>query len=168
VLDICFYPDHNNLKLSKATEEYGLIWKEERGKIGKAISDITGLNFKTKKINAIVYEGSSYSYPLKLRASHSKTLKKTTLVHELFHRIFLDNKIKFEGRFYSKEWDYKVHKIISLFLYFTLKQLYGDEVLNANVKKESKGERKKIWVAVLKLSDSEKREYIRSFMASQQ
>lgn len=166
MVKINFFPESNRDNLTKAAKEYDFIWKNEGDQIVRAICRNSGLSFKTHKINAIVYEGPSFSFPLRLRASHSTTLKKTTLIHELFHRLFLDNKIKFRHKVYSKEWDKEVHTAIAILLYFTLKDLYDDEVLFSNVKKESVEEREKIWKDVLKLDDEEKRSILSSIIAS--
>lgn len=50
-------------------QEYQAIWDNESNNIVKAINDITGLHFIENEINAVVFEGQSYSRPLQLRAS---------------------------------------------------------------------------------------------------
>ncbi len=168
MLTINFYPDSDREVFEKAAREYEEIWQREGERIISSIYKNTGLNFFTKEINAIVYEGYSHSYPLRLRASHSKVLKTTTLIHELFHRIFLDNKIQFEGKIYTKEWDRNVHMTLSMLLYFTLKELYNGDVLKENIKKESIGDRARIWEEVLAIDDREKIKHIKSILASRQ
>jgi len=111
---INFYPESDKTEYIEAANEYTEIWNKEGHKIFDEIERISGLKFKTKIINAVTFKGHSHSLPLRLDCSYSYTHKKASLIHELCHRLTLDN------GFYI--FDYKnlnedIHKITDLILY---------------------------------------------------
>lgn len=135
---INFYPDYNNPEFEKAAEEYTSIWDQEGEKIAKAIEEISGLKFKEKTINAIVYGGLSYSRPLMLRDNHKFEDKKGTLIHELCHRIISGQgyDLKFKNKITNKNSNLEFHKVIDLILYDTWTILYGEKFAKKQVEYE--------------------------------
>src|SRR5688500_12503639 len=87
--EINFVPEGS--EFAAATEEYQAIWKAEGDLIVNALQKATGLVLEPGPIQAIVYEGVSYSgyreRPMRMRASYSSDTKRATLVHELSHRL---------------------------------------------------------------------------------
>ena len=131
VITINFYPESDNDLFKKAAKEYSDIWKKDGNNIFDEIQKISRLKFRTKEINAVTFEGHSYSIPLRLRSSYPQTQKKAVLIHELCHRLLVDN------NFYI--FDYKnlsedIHKILNLILYDIWVNLLGEK--KANVSKD--------------------------------
>lgn len=125
-MQINFYPESDNPKFEKAAKEYAKIWAEEGERIVKTIEKISGLKFKEKIINAIIYTEISYSVPLKLQSDISIGHKKGTLVHELCHRLVVGNNILVKtGKTYNS-WTMAIHKHIDLILYDIFVELYGE------------------------------------------
>jgi hypothetical protein len=114
-----------------AAEDYRAIWEEEGERIADALHKATGLHLETGRIQAIVYEGVSYSgdreTPMRLRASYSSDTKRATLVHELSHRLIADLVSK----------DFEEHPVIFLFVYDVWVELWGKEFADAQVAVES-------------------------------
>jgi len=159
MLNIKFYIDHDDKDLKEAANEYQRIWDEEGRRIVRAIEKISGLKIKEKVINAIVFEGISYSRPLSLRASYPTDIKKGTLVHELCHRLMSGNFPQRKVIIKDYEaWSLKNHKNINLVLYDIWVDLYGKEVADRNVEVESgrKPLYKKAWDWALVLSKEER------------
>jgi hypothetical protein len=123
---INFYPEQDDPKFEKATEEYQKIWNEERERITKVIEKTSGLQFKEKVINAIIYDEISYSIPLKLQVNLSTQHKKGTLTHELCHRLVVGNNIKIKSGKTYNSWTMAIHKHIDLILYDIWVKLYGE------------------------------------------
>lgn len=94
MLQINFYPESDKKEFIKAAKEYQKIWDKEGKKIIKTIEKISGFKFKTKFINAVTFEGVSYSLPLRLTSSYPLKFKRATLIHELCHRLLVDNGVK--------------------------------------------------------------------------
>lgn len=125
-MQINFHPEQNNPKLEKAAKEYNKIWKVEGNKITETIEKVSGLKFKEKIINAIIYNGVSYSVPLKFQSDLTAEHKKGTLVHELCHRLVVGNNITVKtGKGYYN-WNLAIHKHIYLILYDIWVKLYGE------------------------------------------
>jgi hypothetical protein len=135
-MQINFYPERDNPEFEKAAEEYEKIWEKEGNKIIKTIEKISGLKFKEKIINAIIYNKISYSVPLKLQADISIEHKKGTLAHELCHRIVVGNHIHVKTRKTYTGWNADIHKHIFLILHDILVELYGDNFAKEEVKFE--------------------------------
>jgi len=114
-----------------AADEYRSIWAEEGGRIVEALRGATGLTLEAGTIQAVVFEGVSYSgyhdAPMRLRASYPSATKRATLVHELSHRLISD----------LVPYDSEDHPIIFLFVYDVWVQLWGKEFADEQVKVES-------------------------------
>lgn len=131
-MKINFYPDHNNLELEKAAKDYFRIWKKEGNKIVKVLEDLSGLKFKEKIINAVIYADNSFSIPLSLESGVTDEKKKSILVHELCHRLFVGNNIKIKN-LTNNNYHLETHKPVDLILYDALCELYGKEFAKENV-----------------------------------
>ncbi len=123
MLQINFYPESDKKEFVKAAAEYQKIWEKEGQKIVKAIEKYSGLTFKTKVINALTFEGISYSSPLQLNSSYNPSRKEGTLVHELIHRLLVENNFWLPEENFLEE----VHKIIDLILYDIWVELLGEK-----------------------------------------
>jgi len=155
MLQINFYPESDKKEFIKAAEEYQKIWQEEGQKIVKAIEKYSGLTFKTKVINALTFEGISSSIPMRLRSSFNLNRKKGALVHELIHRLLIDNNFWFKQKNFTEE----LHKVIDLILYDIWIDLLGKEEAKDNKKVEiSYGDPayKKAWAWALSFSKEER------------
>lgn len=159
MLQLNFYPESDNKKLKKGLNEYKNIWKEEGKKITDFIESYSGLVFKTKIINAIVFDGESYSYPLRLRHNHPIDIKRNILIHELCHRLMLDNNLKIKKQITVAKFTLEVHKRIFLIFYDILSGLYGGEyaLRQSMWEKESKDNSyRKAWDWALSFSREER------------
>jgi hypothetical protein len=155
MLQINFYPESNKKEYIKAAEEYQKIWGKEGAKIVKVIEKYSGLTFKTKVINALTFEGISYSMPMQLRSSYNSSRKKAALIHELIHRLLIDNNFWFKQKNFTEE----VHKVIDLILYDIWVDLLGKDGAEDNKKVEiSYGNPayKKAWEWALSFSKEER------------
>jgi len=130
-MQINFYPEQNNPEFEKAAEEYGKIWENEGDKIIEVIEKISGLKFKEKIVNAIVYGKTSWAYPLTLQADLSIQHKGATLIHELCHRLMRGNNL--EPKIYTAK---NTHKQIYLIYFDILCDLYGEKFAEEEVKFE--------------------------------
>lgn len=137
MLKINFCPESDDPKLVDSAKIYQKIWKVEGSKIVPAIERISGLKFKEKFINAIVFEGISYSHPLRIRASYPDVVKKGTLIHELCHRLLVGNKVEFNKGKNEQARSLEIHKQIYLILYDIWLELYGRDFAHYNVEAES-------------------------------
>lgn len=137
MLQINFYPESDKKKFIDATKEYQELWKKEGSKIIETIEKISRLKFKTKFINAIIFDGGqSYSYPLRLRYDYPYEKKKGMLIHELCHRLMLDNNLKTEKQTKLSEFTRKIHQRIFLILYDIWAELYGETFAKDQVAQE--------------------------------
>jgi hypothetical protein len=127
-MQINFYPDNEDF--SDAAKEYQFIWQQDGKNIINALQNASGMTFKKNIINAIIFETKSHSHPLTLRASYSLDVKKGTLIHELAHRLFVDNNHKAENSL-------EAHKLINHTLYSAWVTLYGKEFADTMVSIES-------------------------------
>lgn len=127
MLQINFYPESDKEEFIKAAREYQEIWDKEGKKIIETIEKISGLKFKTKFINAVTFGGISYSLPLRLESSYKPKFKRAVLVHELCHRLLVDNGVKIKS-ISKADFTFKVHRIIYLVLYDIWVQLYGEKL----------------------------------------
>jgi len=133
MIQINFYPEGDKEEHFEATKEYQNIWDKEGIKIIEAIQKKCGLSFKEGIVRAIIFEGASRSNPLKLRSSYNADNKKSVLVHELVHRILVDNNIKIPGGANFKE---DLHKAIYLVLYDIWADLFGENFAMASKDRE--------------------------------
>ncbi len=136
MLKINFYPESDNPEFEKASKEYAKLWEEEGAGIQKTIENISGLRFKEKNINALVFDNVSYSVPLQLTASITLERKRGALVHELCHRIVVGNKIKVKSGKSYNSWILAIHKHIDLILYDIWVDLYGENFAKREIKYE--------------------------------
>ncbi|KPV63354.1 MAG: acetyltransferase [Candidatus Bathyarchaeota archaeon BA1] len=137
MLAIKFYPESDKPEFIQAAQEYQDIWNKEGKRIVDVIEKTSGLKFVEKSINALVFEGRSCSYPLLLRESYPKEVKKAMLIHELCHRLLSGNNVKIEAKDSTKK-SLEVHKAINLILYDIWAELYGRSFADRMVEKESK------------------------------
>lgn len=126
-MQINFYPDYDNFEFKRAAGEYGKIWEEEGTKITDTIEKVSGLKFKEKIINAIIYSDISYSIPLRLQANTSIEHKKGTLTHELCHRLVAGNNISIKVEKNHTSRTMAIHKHIDLILYDIRVEIYGED-----------------------------------------
>ena len=150
---VSFSPESE--KYAQATKEYQDIWKSEGKRIIEAMERISGVRFTEREIQAIVYEGVSWSgflnEPMKLRASYPTDVKKATLVHELGHRLLLPIPK-------TKEMD--EHRVLFLVLYDIWESLYGRDFADrmVEVEKRRKGvyDYESAWKWALSMSKNER------------
>lgn len=132
MLHLLFKPQSDQFEL--ATREYQDIWGKEREAIIDTFEKVTGLEFKQKLIEIVIYEGPSFSgnlnCPMKLRASLPYKEKQGTLVHELGHRLINPLQNRIEG--------IDEHHTLNLFLYDVWNNLYGKEFADQMVTIENK------------------------------
>jgi len=158
MLTITFYPDSDEDALIQASEDYQNIWDNEGEDIVSKIAEISNLKFIEKYINAVVFEGMSFSHPLSLRASYTAETKKATLIHELCHRLTFGNNLKHPTD--NENLQLTIHKKINLILYDIWVELYGEKFADEQVEIESKRQPfyKEAWNWALKYSKSERAE----------
>lgn len=127
MLKIYFHPECDISRFIEGVEEYKKIWAEDGEKITEAIKKISGLNFRADTYNAIILDNKpSGSYPLVLLSSYSPEKKKSTLVHELTHKVIPRNDA-------MKASEVENHKILNLILYDIWVELYGKEFADNSV-----------------------------------
>lgn len=117
-------------QFESATAEYAAIWQAEGQKITDTLERHTGLRLKGT-IPVMVFEGVSHSgkgdQPMRLRASYPHNTKRSTLVHELGHRLLASIRV-------TPEID--EHRKLFLVLYDTWVDLFGTDIANAQVAHE--------------------------------
>lgn len=133
MLQINFYPESDKEKYIKAAKEYQLIWKNDGKTIVELIEKYSGINFKTKIINAVTFDDVSFSIPMKLESSLTYDQKKGTLVHELLHRLLNDNKYLIPM---EKDFTEKIHRMIDLILFDIWTDLFGKDKAKENMDHE--------------------------------
>lgn len=133
---INFYPESNNPKFEKAAAEYKKLWEQDENRIVSAIENISGLKFKEKFINALVFDDVSYSVPLQLSANITLERKRGALVHELCHRLVVGNNIEVKSGKNYNSWIFAIHKHIDLILYDIWVTLYGENFAKREIKYE--------------------------------
>ena len=125
-LEMNFRPESD--QFVEATRAYEAIWKEQGSRVVATMEEVSGLKFSDKRIEVIVFEGVSNSgfreRPMRLRASYVPDRKKSTLVHELGHRLISP----VPGRREIGE-----HQVLFLILYDAWVKLYGKEFADASV-----------------------------------
>lgn len=137
MLDISFHPESDHNQLVQAANDYQAIWEKEREKILTAIKRVSNLSFVENHLNAIVFEGVSFSRPLMLRASYPESEKRTALIHELCHRLLEGNGIKVPRGLPLEAGQLLSHKYINLILFDILSDLYGEPFAREAVRVES-------------------------------
>ena len=150
---VTFSPETD--RYAQATKEYQTIWSDDGKKIIEAMEQVSGLKFKEKEIQVIVYEGVSWSgygdKPMKMRASYPSNIKKATLIHELGHRFITA---------IPKTKKIDEHRVLFLILYDIWEKLYGKDFADkaVEVEKARKGlyDYESAWKWVLSLSKEER------------
>ena len=137
-MKINFYPERDNTKFETAVKEYEVIWKEKGDKITKTIERISGLKFRENLINALIFDGTAYSVPLRLSSNPLPEIKEGILIHELCHRLLIGNKIKFPMKMTEENYNLEVHKLVNLILFDTWVDLYNEVFANKQIKAEIK------------------------------
>jgi hypothetical protein len=132
-MQINFYPEHDNPEFEKDAKEYAKIWEKEGNKITETIEKISGLKFKEKIINAIIYDRGSESSPLSFGANVPIVRRKGTFVHELCHRLIFGNNVLIKSANMLQSWDSNMHKQLDLILYDILIELYGEDFAKDNI-----------------------------------
>jgi len=122
MLKINFYPESNLKDFTEAVKVFQQIWVEDGEKITQKWEEVTGLKFIETEINAVVADLKSCSHPLTLRYSNELDIKKSTLVHELGHRILYKR-----GSSAGDKTSFERHKFLFLALYDVFLELYGQE-----------------------------------------
>lgn len=106
--------------LSAPTDEYRAIWEAEGERIVAAMEKLTGIPFPDEPIEVIVSEGSPMTAfdgrSMRLRAAYTPTYKKSTLVHEMGHRLSF---------MLPRTPELDDHRLLYLFLYDAWTDLYG-------------------------------------------
>ncbi len=151
-MQINFYPDCDRKEVETVTEEYKNLWEEKGELIEKSVEEVSGLKFKEKYINAVVYRSSLVprSFPLSLQAIISEEDKLGLLVHELIHRLLSGNDVKIE---------YEIHKVVDLILFDVWEKVGGEGFAQRMVEKEKSFDNKaykRAWEWALKLSKEER------------
>lgn len=126
MLKIEFTPsDFSDEEILLATYVYMFIWENDGKKIEEAAEKISGLKFKEERVVATVHKGKGKSHPLTLSAYAKSNGKRASLVHELLHRLIVDNSVSKLGVFENQ---LEAHKILDLILYDVLTEAYGKEL----------------------------------------
>jgi len=76
MLKINFYPESDKEEYLKAAKEYELIWKNDGNTIVELIRKYSGMDFKTKIINAVTFDDVSFSVPMMLESGLTYDQKK--------------------------------------------------------------------------------------------
>lgn len=155
MLTINFYADSDLKDYSQPVADYQRIWQEDGQRIVDVWEQITGLKFQESYINAVIFDHISHSHPLSLRNHEEEIRRKTTLVHELGHRILA--KRVAGGRHASS---LQSHKLLDLVLYEVFVELYGEAFANNAVEWDSnlpKPEYKEAWDWALAFSKDERK-----------
>ncbi len=126
-MKINFYPESDNPKFIAGAKEYQELWDSEGERIQEVMERLTSLRFKEKEINALVFEGISFSYPLRLRANHPSI--RGVLTHELLHRLLEGNGLKTKDPVEAHTW-------LDLKLYEIWVELYGEDFAKKSVELE--------------------------------
>ncbi len=156
MVQINFYPESDKKGYLKSVEEYKTVWQNNGKKVVELIEKYTKMHFKSKIINAIIFDEISYSVPLQLEYYLSDNQKIATLTHELLHRLLIENGYLLPKRDFTKE----VHKIIYLVLFDIWADLFGIIMAKKNVKNEiGYGDinYKKAWVWALSFSKEQRK-----------
>lgn len=156
MLQLNFYPESDKKEYVKAAYEYSLIWKKEGQGIVNLIEKYSGLTFKTKIINAVTFDGISYSTPMRLASNYKYENKEATLVHELLHRLLMNNNFSFSNK---ETFNKDVHGVIYLVLYDILVELLGVNIANKNKELEisyGNSDYKEAWEWALSFSKEER------------
>lgn len=167
-LVINFHPDGNDPRFVSAAKEYEGIWREDGDRIVSAIESVSGLSFRERSVDALVYDGISWSDPLKFRFSYTREIKKGAIVHELVHRILIANPTKHELG--PDDYNFEVHRLANLVLYDAWVDLYGEEFARENIEFEKElmmengvSPYKRAWDWALSMTREQRAEELRKY-----
>lgn len=159
---INFHPECDISRFMEAADEYKKIWDEDGDKITETIERISGSVFRADLYNAIILDNKpSSSYPIILRSSYPFEQKKSTLIHELCHKVI---KLNDEMKASSLE----NHKILNLILYDIWVELYGKEFADDAVTRERvwEGVYPEAWDHALAFTKEQRQEEYQKFIDS--
>lgn len=160
MLNINFYPECDIPRFIEGAEEYKKIWKEDGEKIAEAIMRISGFKFRADTYNAIILDNKpSSSYPLILLSSYSHEKKKSTLIHELTHKVLPRNDA-------MKESELENHKVLDLILYEIWTDVHGEDFAKIAVEGEKTWSDTyvKAWDYAVSLTKEQRREEYQKFL----
>ncbi len=106
-------------------------------------------------INALTFEGISYSVPMRLRSSYNSSRKEAALIHELIHRLLMDNNFWFKQKNFTEE----LHRAVDLILYDIWVDLLGKDGAEDNKEVEigyGNPDYKRAWEWTLSFSKEER------------
>jgi len=153
---INFYPESNKKDYIKAALEYKKIWGKDGKKILELIEKFSGQKFKTKEITALTYGDISYSVPLTLESNLLKNIKEGVLIHELLHRLLVENEYYLPNKNFTEE----IHRVIDLVLFDIWEELFGKKQARENMDHEigyGCPDYKRAWKWALSFSKEERR-----------
>lgn len=158
MLSIHFHPESDKKELIESAKEYQLLWNKHQKQVIETMEQITGLSFKTKAINAIVFNGVGFSYPLQLYFNHITEMKLCAVIHELCHRLTIENGIKVKVIIDNQIEE--SHKFINLILYDIWTEVTGKSNANNAVEIERKygSAYERSWDYALSFQTKEKRQ----------
>ncbi len=157
--NINFHPECDIPRYIEAASEYTKIWKEDGDMITEVIERVSGFKFRADLYNAIILEKFSHSLPLTLRASYPTEQKKSTLVHELLHKVLVRTE-----KMQTSELEN--HKILDLILYDIWTELYGEDFAKKSMDAEKlfNDIYSEAWIFAMNLSKDERRIQYNNFL----
>lgn len=161
----------DNKKYNMHCEEYKMIWNFEGERIQKSFEKILTLPFTEEEIKLLINEGkdnsnfsgNSIKEPMNFR--YNNRCKIGTYLHELSHRIVIEYSLLDIAK--SKYNIDDVHKLIDLFLYDVIEDLYGKESAELRVQYESNFEEdiySKSWEYALAFTFNKRQEMLKNIV----
>lgn len=126
MLNISFKADQDYPEIQASAEHYRKLWEELGPTVERVARQVTGLEFQTKQIEAVVYDGVSQSHPLKLQATTNHQRSRGDLVHELMHILLTDNNIHSDV-IDDPNHTRRAHKLLDLILFDIYVGVFGRE-----------------------------------------
>ena len=161
----------DNQKYNMHTIEYKIIWDNEGERIKNSFLKVLHIPFKEKIIKLLINEGkdnSNYSGVSEddtMNFRYNNRCKIGTFLHELSHRIVMEYSLFDIAKEMYKIDD--IHKLIDLFLYDVIVQLYGKEAADLRVLYESNFEEKiysESWNYALSFSYEERQRMLKEIV----
>ncbi|MDP3735308.1 MAG: hypothetical protein Q8R39_02680 [bacterium] len=153
-MQINFFVDSDLGDYEAGRAEYEAIWNEDGERILATLERVSGFAFHEHTINAIVFDGRGRSHPLSLRHDLPLDRKRSSLVHELGHRLL-------HGRERKMATSDERHRFLFLILFDVLVELYGEQFARETVAWDSRPELKfcykNIWDEALAFTAEERR-----------
>jgi len=135
-VEIRFHPESEEPALTLAAAEYQGLWEAQGHRVVQQLAAATGLSFAETVIDATVFEGTSQSHPLRLRASYDRETKLAYLIHELAHRL-VQGHARLSVARDGADQQRQSHELIDLFLFDVWADLYGEAFARRQVDIES-------------------------------